>query len=105
MKTETITDTTTENRLIAEFMGFTTRPGYPNEYYNKDEIYQGTPENFGYHTSWNWLMPVVVRISEVGAGGVTYDIQNNLIYADIEKVYQAIVEFIQWYNNRLIISK
>ena len=46
------------NKLIAEFMGYT-----PNEY----GVYQ-TPhgkyhlDHFSFHSSWDWLMPVVEKI-------------------------------------------
>jgi len=47
-----------ENKLIAEFMG-------------RDEYYKGMSEArakriFNFHTSWDWLMPVVEKIEDEG---------------------------------------
>ena len=76
------------NKTIAEFMDMQNNP-FPPEV---DEL--------RYHTSWDWLMPVVEKISEVAAGGITYDIHQTLAVANMEKSYKSIIEFIEWYNNR-----
>ncbi len=86
------------NILIAEFMGMSygekrkwdKKKGWTHTVHSLDQ----------FQTSWNWLMPVVGKISEVAAGGITYDVQNTLLVADIEKTYDAIVFFIKWYNER-----
>jgi hypothetical protein len=57
----------------------------------RDEMY--------YHESWEWLMPCVGRINETCAGGICSDVHDHLLRADIEKTYEAVVEFIKWYNN------
>lgn len=57
-----------DNELIAEFMGATpceievksigTMPGY------ECEEFKLTVDELEYHTSWDWLMPVVEKIAE-----------------------------------------
>jgi hypothetical protein len=96
------------NKLIAEFMGaHVLEPyvlfydvegssevpkGYPNDPFNREM-------NLEYHTSWDWLMPVVKKIFEGYALYEIYDrIEEGLIIINIEVTWQAVVEFIQWYN-------
>ena len=80
-----------DNKLIAEFMDDSTR------------LHGLHPQ---YHTSWDWLMPVVIKCKE----SVDYcDDDNALEYhkiedemlsqLSIEDTYQAVVEFIKEYND------
>jgi len=48
-----------DNKLIAEFMGVVFHDD-KNQYYNADGLYIGL--ELQYHTSWDWLMPVVEKI-------------------------------------------
>lgn len=94
------------NKLIADFM-------------NHPDL--GTKGDFSYlkyHTSWDWLMPVVEKIENIllstdnsfnvtiGCGiyctiqdayGELIDI-NTCEPTKIEATYKAVVEFIKWYN-------
>ncbi len=82
-----------ENKLIAEFMG--------------KEIYQHYHES-NYHSSWNWLMPVVDKIEDMGCEVVITNgectISGNDYYVEIigknrrGATYDAVVEFINQYN-------
>ena len=92
-----------DNKLIAEFMGAVGTPKYnPTEWdvyitgyldvdsddENAQHFY--TPDEMKYHTSWDWLMPVVEKIER----------QNELIGAhilstDISKTYKEVVRFIK----------
>ena len=74
------------NKLIAEFMG----------YIYEDDIL--VPEEPQYHTSWDWLMPVIQKIEEE-CGGVPKQLLDVSFYDEIGDVYQAVVEFIKQYNN------
>ncbi len=48
---------------------------------------------------WEWIMPAVRKIYATGiSGGITYDLRNALVSADIEAVWEEVVEIIQWYN-------
>jgi hypothetical protein len=133
MSTEQANKRIADNRLIAEFMGC-----YLNDsgtaYYMKvgDPFAIGGTRSvypFGllkYHTSWDWLMPVVEKIQQlrfmvaiIGDGnpntnelpnnycnifkeGFTLDmvIDGGLIKSNskIDAVYQAVLQFIQWHN-------
>ena len=65
------------NRLIAEFMGYTIpqyRPyyNYPSEYPYRLQPYKKVhphirlmPDQLKYHSSWDWLMPVLEKISRI----------------------------------------
>jgi hypothetical protein len=67
-----------------------------------------------YHTSWDWLMPVVEKIESLGFEFMITEtrcaIKNNtdnsieevyhceLLFNKRECVYMSVVEFIKWYN-------
>tara|TARA_R110000751_G_scaffold39007_1_gene93060 strand:- start:372 stop:671 length:300 start_codon:yes stop_codon:yes gene_type:complete len=95
---------TNENKLIADFMGI-------------GHLYPGnTPiDKLQYHTSWEWLMPVVEKIEEAGYYVLIGLQQDSLITAVYQNnsdkficegwgakkkigTYKAVVEFIKWYN-------
>ena len=95
---------TNSNKLIAEFMG---RP-YKQEFLEKGVggIFEEVVlcENLQYHTSWDWLMPVVQKI-----GDDYYNTPFDETYSKltegyeniwtIEDTYKAVVEFIKDQNN------
>ena len=127
-----------DNKLIAEFMGNNTiRVNVPFEYEldkelptsgnicktNEDameevqtEIDEGIisgcdlyMEESSYHTSWDWLMPVIHRIRDhvnVDMGFEEFDDwRENFKQIDpynynLEQCYDAVVEFIKEYNDR-----
>jgi hypothetical protein len=93
-----------DNKLIAEFMG---RGGT----FNHDKtmictgIYPDTMTLMKYHTSWDWLMPVLRNISDTAKlyelpedSNLIEDITNGLVSIDIEMTFEAVVEFIKEYN-------
>lgn len=86
------------NKLLAEFMGikFAIREDMPPHCFIDGHVHY--ENDLRYHTDWNWLMEVIEKINEVAAGGVVYDIQNGLRDANIEKTYDAVVEFVKWWN-------
>jgi len=89
-----------ENKLISEFMGM--NYGDPND---NSVMIQMTPQgnevvpinSMEYHSSWDWLMPVVERIEQV-MQGVPQQMLHLSLYSTIDEVYQAVVEFIKEYN-------
>ncbi len=92
------------NKLIAEFMGMT--PCLTDE---GDFLIKGNPidaKYLPYATSWDWLMPVVKRIVsdvEFIVGYEDEEYREHLMdvvpFANIEDVYEAVVEFINNQNN------
>jgi len=65
-----------------------------------------------YHTSWDWLMPVVekieslsgttVLIKRIGCEIIMYGktISKQTSDTKIEAVWLAVIEFIKWYNEK-----
>lgn len=58
-----------------------------------------------YHKSWSWLMPVVKKIvnlpdAEKESEGwyAKGSIETFLCMVDIEKVYEYVIKYIEWYN-------
>ena len=97
-----------DNKLIAEFMGHKTNWGF-----NKDSILYmphgegnsssnsvSIPYNkLQYHTSWDWLIPVILEI-EVKAYRLNLpQLIDVSFYDEIHEVYWAVLEFIKTYNN------
>jgi hypothetical protein len=87
------------NKLIAEFMD------HPSKGLSSVIAHS----TLKYHTSWDWLMPVVRKIVELCC-----DQDNDYLFesdhytsildtvpvAIIEDVHKVVVEFIQWYNEQ-----
>lgn len=102
----------TNNELIAEFLGVTPLYlGGSKEYEmygvidciedGEDKKHFFLEEEMLFDTDWNWLMPVVAKIEQLPD---VYDIEEFLLIRDelatarIETTYDAVVEFIEWYN-------
>ena len=114
------------NKLIAEFMGGkydkdTTFKIQSDEIWlpihgivNCATIESGKGRIIQYHTSWDWLMPVVEKIENFNDGCTLCIIEDerchintqtnfevdSVGYTKIEAVYNAIIEFIKWYNQQ-----
>lgn len=124
------------NKLIAEFMGAELMSDtslidddpkmkywmYKDPIHHKSRIHAA--DKIRYHTSWDWLMPVVEKIEGIEVDGYNGAWKLNLDpwevqfidYTDeshdsvvsitrsdfdtlIEATWQAVVQFIQWFNN------
>ena len=81
----------TDNELIAEFMGM--------------GIFHYNPNQLGYDTSWDWLIPVVEKIHNVVPSEVSEVNNEGLaifeigLLTPIGEVHEAVVQFIKWYNS------
>ena len=98
MKT-TAMNIVTENRLIAEFMGFIFYDD-ENRWYNIEEGYF-LQENIKYNSSWDWLIPVISKITtQEKYIGLMHreNIMDTVPYGLIDDTYNYVVEFIKWYN-------
>ena len=92
---------TNNNKLIAEFMGVFHQGIFPpvtigEQMYTLDELQ--------YHTSWDWLMPVVKKIDDLFGENDDVDywinrVHNAVLLFDIDNTYDAVVEFINQYND------
>ena len=106
-----------DNKLIAIFMidkngkrlkvpGMTYQQDKYDELYVADALDEEDCEMFKYHKSWDWLMPVVKKISEIdrqgpsikGLGVELYKILSMEIDTEIKYIYLGVVDFIKWYN-------
>lgn len=115
------------NKLIAEFMGWEiSGPGFPSGYNNPHNLYCHF-EDLEFNHSWDWLMPVVEKIENLGFwtkiqahtsfdnlykscdikkqkprsdGDYLYNYEGDWIESKIEAVYNAVVEFIKFYNEK-----
>jgi len=86
-----------DNKLIVEFMGWT--PCDPNDstmYTNPTNgALHSSHSDMRFHTSWDWLMPVLIEIERIIVGEVTWI----STYCDIEREYKRAVEWIKKYND------
>lgn len=96
----------TDNELIAEFMGLDVDGGNVT-----DGTLETTVEKLQYHTSWDWIMPVVEKIEELPNVysveihmGATVQIHSGILFEyfwdGIKSVHKAVVEFIKWHNDQ-----
>jgi hypothetical protein len=90
------------NKLIAKFMGVKSyeASGYTNYVYSEDNH---RPEvDLAYHEDWKrWLKPVVEKIDDYlfeNVGKVGY-FDECLSSNELDVTYQAVVDFIIWYNS------
>lgn len=107
------------NKLIAEFMGWKEQKDPTKRWFGSFKDTYGklwrnnSKEPLQFHSSWDWLMPVVERVESLGFGitigmGMYCVIQDDTSDTGIEftgmeegklqSTYKAIVEFIEWYN-------
>lgn len=81
------------NRLIAEFM-------YDK---NMDSIFHDLkPNECIYHSSWDWIVPVVEKISRT-INKSTFDskeLYRGFRQVNIELVWSEVIKFIKWHNNQ-----
>lgn len=96
-------NTQENNQLIAEFMGWdiNSPSTFPIDLHQEDSL-QGHWE-LKFHTSWDWLMPVVekcfVKQEEV-SDDLSFKLNDALLETNRESLYRVVVEFIKQYNNQ-----
>jgi hypothetical protein len=97
---------TENNKIIADFM---VREYEDNRIvFRTDEVTGQNPsgkvwKEVDYHYNWNSLMEVVEKCYEYGELGndERQAIEESLIgIINIETTYEAVLEFIRWYNNQ-----
>ncbi len=101
-----------ENELIAEFMGYEVKH---NKCYSP-KYNDGTIAPMQFHSSWDWLMPVIEKIEtleytfEKNYQRIDKDWQslivkgNDILYQEfnddsLKSSYYVLVEFVKQYNN------
>jgi hypothetical protein len=100
-------NTQENNKLIAEFWGMELGDDKTMYYDDAENLHPPTPINeLKFHSSWDWLMPVVRRIVSDIELDLDYEneyrehLMDVVPFARIEDVYEAVVEFIKQYNNQ-----
>lgn len=107
-----------ENKLIAEFMELKRywdgRYGwiYPNPVQGERGSVLGD-KGLKYHSSWEWLMPVIEKIEKANYGfkmcrkvvEIYFDDSKEVILtvkenSRLNSLHKAVVEFIKWYNQQ-----
>lgn len=88
---------------------------YPDIYIPESGILPANPSNLKFHSSWDWLMPVVEKIENLEDYIIEISYKQCIIksyeknmeiitsrYLDskIEAVWASVVEFIRWYNEQ-----
>lgn len=91
-----------DNKLIAEFMGYVTHnPEWQPMQFKDEEGFWSDIDVF--ETSWDRLMTVVQKCKLDGQNLVGIDnwsqIGSALDECNLDKTYQAVVEFIKQYND------
>jgi len=105
------------NKLIAEFMGYPPMTdavddrtiAYDvggsvmniNNTHNENDDNVFHPDDMKFHTSWDWLMPVIENIDHLQYARVK-GIEDALSTRHIGDTHKAVVEFIKEYNNDTI---
>lgn len=94
------------NKLIAEFMDWKQCDPNDNTIYANptNGALHSSDSDMRFHTSWDWLMPVVASIDDEFGKNDNLDdminlVHNSVLEFDINIIYQQVVEFIKEYNN------
>ena len=103
------------NKLIAEFIGYDTKQTnkgiarleenkyvWGQKHYHINNQWYGE-DDLQYHEDWNWLIPAVIKCKErqfFGSNSLITRLNNALVQADIELVYEQVIEFINYYNKQ-----
>lgn len=99
--------TTENNKLIAEFDGFSIEEMNGNEYATHPDMLEAlcVEEELQYHSSWDWLMPVIEKClvgeaeqSEEISKTTIKNIYEGICNQDISFAYESVVEFIKQQN-------
>ena len=86
-----------DNKLIAEFMGIENDNAKMRGHLYECPVTAEYVSNLEYHTSWDWLKPVVDEI-EMRCQGVPQELLHLSLFSARQEVYQAVVEFIKHLN-------
>ena len=87
-----------DNKLIAGFMGLKEHEGsYYLPLYNSGDWVPDV--ELEYHSSWDWLMPVVQKIGNDYYNTPFNELNNKVNTWTLEDTYNAVVEFIKNQNN------
>lgn len=93
-----------DNKLIAEFWGMELGDDKTMYYDDAENLHPPTPINeLKFHSSWDWLMPVVMKISRKidkpldEVVSLLTEVGSDNIWG-VKCLHNAVVEFIKEYN-------
>jgi hypothetical protein len=92
------------NKLIAEFWGMELGDDKTMYYDDSENLHPPTPINeLKFHSSWDWLMPVVHKCRlesrcEYDEDDNWNEIHWSLEECNLDKTYKAVVQFINEFN-------
>ena len=108
------------NKIISEFKGTDYEEEMNsiwNDAYNngiRNQEYMNYPANYlYYHSSWDWLMPIIKRINEIVFTKEFRTFKDSFVFldslkldtalldADINQTYVIILKFIEYYNQNI----
>jgi len=98
-------ETTENNRLIAEFMKWDVkRPSTipSNLHLSNLELDNGELFEPLFHSSWDWLMPVVQKCYKIDNEEGFDNLVDAVSTLDIDTTYNEVIEFIKLYNKNLV---
>jgi hypothetical protein len=95
-----------DNKLIAEFMGLVVSD---SDNYTS-ELHTNVDVDLKYHTSWDWLMPVIEKIESLGYvftiqggkaeyGEMISETRCFIAEDKLSSTHKAVVEFIKEHND------
>lgn len=97
------------NKLIAEFMGFTQKSYTPDSEKMWCDAKHGLPVGqLMFHLSYDWIMPVVHKITEqihnrsVPSSAIEVYVRKIAtmhLSNSVESIYISVLEYIGWYNS------
>lgn len=96
-----------DNKVIAEFMGASFNDKGMTRICGKFGLERVSALNLRYHTSWDWLMPVVVKLFDDeynefdGVGDLSFRLNDTLLETNLDSLYSIVVEFINEYNKTI----
>ena len=96
-----------DNKVIAEFMGASFNDKGMTRICGKFGLERVSALNLRYHTSWDWLMPVVVKLFDDeynefdGADDLSFRLNDTLLETNLDSLYSIVVEFINKYNKTI----
>lgn len=98
------------NKLIAQFMGYKWDIENDNDLLVLDSSMEKVYEVVAYHSHWDWLIPVIDKITSDDLY-VKYKEYTSSMICDggiyintkfISSTYDDVVKFIEWYNENII---
>ena len=87
-----------DNKLIAEFMGAFFDDNGMTRICGRFGLERVSDLNLKYHSSWDWLMPVVDKCFDIHlehSDDLSFLLNDALLTTNIDEVYKAVVEFIK----------